>query len=116
METFAKKLEALRKGKGLTQGELACDLRIAQASISNYETGATTPDIEILKRIADYFRVPVTYLFSDDKFSFYTNENNGGNSGYMVNSTFCAASEKLIEFYELLLKEKDKEIASLKKT
>jgi len=114
MESFAKKIIELRKLKGISQEELACDLSISQSTVSNYESGATTPDTEILKKIADYFKVPVSYLFSDEKFTFSTDTNNGGNSGYMVNSTLNIMSEKLIELYELRLKEKDEQISLLK--
>ncbi|GHV60008.1 hypothetical protein FACS1894182_14790 [Bacteroidia bacterium] len=68
----------------------------------------------ILTKIADYFKVPVTYFFSDDKNVFHTNENNGGNIGYMINSTFNAMSEKLIELYEHRIKELENEITRLK--
>ncbi|MDR0830540.1 MAG: helix-turn-helix transcriptional regulator [Prevotellaceae bacterium] len=114
MEYFGKKLAELRKQKGISQDDLATDLNVSQSSISNYEAGNTTPDTETLKKIADYFQVPVSYLFSDDKFIFNTEKNEGGNSGYMVNSTFYAVSEKLITMLELRLAEKDELIAYLK--
>ena len=114
MESFAKKIIELRKLKGISQEEMACDLQISQSTVSNYESGVTNPDTEILKKIADYFQVPVSYLFSDEKFVFETHENNGGNSGYMVNSTLNIMSEKLIELYEMRLKEKEEEIVFLK--
>ena len=113
MEIFAKKLSELRKQKGISQEQLACDLNISQSSVSNYESGMTKPDSEILKRISDYFQIPISYFFSDDNLNFYTNENNGGNSGYMVNSTLNVMSEKLIELYERIIQEKDLKIASL---
>ena len=115
MELFGRKLSELRKQKGLSQEQLACDLNISQSSISNYETGSTSPDSEILKRISDYFQIPISYLFSDDKLNFYTNENNGGNSGYMINSTLNTVSEKLIELYERIIREKEETIALLEK-
>jgi len=59
MESFGKKLTELRKQKGISQEELACDLKISQSSISNYESGSTNPDSEILKRISDYFQINV---------------------------------------------------------
>ena len=93
---------------------MACDLNISQSSISNYESGSTSPDSEILKRISDYFQIPISYLFSDDKLNFYNN-NNSGNSGYMINSTLNIVSEKLIELYERVIREKNEQIAVLEK-
>ena len=113
METFAKKFSELRKQKGLSQEELATDLNISQSSVSNYESGVTKPDTDILQKIAEYFKVPIAYFFSDEKTIFYTNENNGGNIGNFNNSTFNILSEKLIELYEKRIKDLEKEIQRL---
>ena len=115
METFGKKLSELRKQKGLSQEQLATDLNISQSSISNYEAGSTKPDTDILQKIAEYFKVPVAYFFSDEKTIFYTNENNGGNIGNFNSYTFNVISEKLIELYEKRIKDMEEEIQSLKK-
>ena len=115
MESFGRKLSELRKQKGLSQEQLAYDLNISQSSISNYELGSTNPDSEILKRISDYFQIPISYLFSDDNLNFYTNENKSGNSGYMINSTLNIVSEKLIELYERIIRDKNEQIALLER-
>jgi len=116
METFGKKLSELRKTKGLSQEQLAIDLNISQSSISNYESGITKPDTDILQKIAEYFCVPVAYFFSDEKTIFYTNENNGGNIGnFNNNTTFNIISEKLIELYERRIKDLEGEIERLKR-
>jgi transcriptional regulator with XRE-family HTH domain len=114
METFGKKLIELRKQKGMSQEQLAYDLNISQSSVSNYESGTTNPDMETLKMIADYFQVPITYFFSDEKIVFQSNENHGGNIGYMINSTFNYMSEKLIELYESKIKLLETESQHLK--
>jgi len=114
METFAKKLSELRKQKGLSQEELATDLNISQSSVSNYESGVTKPDTDILQKIAEYFKVPVAYFFSDEKTIFFTNENNGGNIGNFNNSTFNTISEKMIALYEKRIKDLEEEIQRLK--
>jgi len=115
METFGKKLSELRKQMGLSQEQLAIDLNISQSSISNYESGVTKPDTDILQKMAEYFKVPVAYFFSDEKTIFYTNENNGGNIGNFNNSTFNIVSEKLIELYERRIKDLEEEIQNLKR-
>ena len=115
MEDFGKKLADLRKQKGISQEQLASDLNISQSSISNYESGLTKPDTEILKKICDYFNVPITYMFSDEKIIFHTVENHNGNSGYMINSTLNTYTDKIIELYELRLKEKEELVSFLKK-
>jgi transcriptional regulator with XRE-family HTH domain len=114
METFGKKLSELRKQKGLSQEQLATDLNISQSSVSNYESGTTKPDTDILQKIAEYFRVPITYFFSDENTIFYTNENNGGNIGNFNYSTFNVLSEKLIELYEMRINDLKEEIRRMK--
>ena len=62
MDTFADKLKLLRKGKALSQSELALKLGISKSAVSMYEQGKREPDFEILKRIADTFQVNSDYL------------------------------------------------------
>ncbi|MDR2461672.1 MAG: helix-turn-helix domain-containing protein [Mycoplasmataceae bacterium] len=113
METFGKKLSELRKQKGLSQEQLALDLNISQSSVSNYESGATKPDTDILQKIAEYFKIPIAHFFSDEKTIFYTNENNGGNIGNFSNNIFNTVSEKLIELYEWRIKDLEDKIQKM---
>lgn len=59
---FSDKLKELRKNKGMYQKDLADALSISKGAIAMWETGKRTPDIEMLKRIAEYFQVSVDYL------------------------------------------------------
>lgn len=56
------KIKTLRKGRRLTQEELAEKLGITRATVSNYEVGRRAPHINELKRIADFFGVGVDYF------------------------------------------------------
>ncbi|GHT56338.1 hypothetical protein FACS189446_8430 [Bacteroidia bacterium] len=107
---MGEKLLNLRKQKGLTQEQLACDLKVSSSTISNYELGLTKPDIDVLCKISDYFHIPIQNLVSDEQYTFFNYENSGGNNGYIN----VYLPEKLIEQYELRLKEKDEQIALLK--
>ena len=99
MEDFRKQLEALRKQNRLSQDQLATDLKMSQSSISNYESGTTTPNLFVLKKIADYFKVPVIYFFTDVK---------------EENKTSANAFEKLIELYERRMNELEENNKQLK--
>lgn len=59
---FKERFKELRELKGLTQSQLAKELNIGRTSISNYELGTRTPDIDILVSIANYFNVTTDYL------------------------------------------------------
>lgn len=52
-------LKALRNERKLTQEKVAKDNNIGRASYNRYELGATDPDIETLKRLADYFHTTI---------------------------------------------------------
>ena len=55
-------LKLLRKEIGVSQQTLADALGISQQSINNYENKTIEPDIELLKRMADYFNTTIDYI------------------------------------------------------
>ena len=64
---FNKKLQELRKQKGLTQEELSEKLYVSRTAISKWESGRGYPNIESLKAIAKLFSVTVDELLSTDE-------------------------------------------------
>jgi transcriptional regulator with XRE-family HTH domain len=64
---FHKKLQELRKQKGLTQEELAAALFVSRTAVSKWESGRGYPNIESLKAIAKLFGVTVDRLLSGDE-------------------------------------------------
>ena len=55
-------LPLLRKERGITQEDLAKKLFITRQAISRWETGETTPGIDMTKLIARELDVPITDL------------------------------------------------------
>jgi len=55
-------LKKLRKKYNLSQQKLADILLVSQQSIYKYENGITSPDIETLMRMADFFDTSIDYL------------------------------------------------------
>ncbi|NCB51777.1 MAG: XRE family transcriptional regulator [Clostridia bacterium] len=55
MNTVSKNIRRLRKRDGLTQDALAEKLHVTRQAVSNWETGRTQPDIDMLSEIADAF-------------------------------------------------------------
>lgn len=64
---FHKKLQELRKRKGLTQEELAQALYVSRTAISKWESGRGYPNIESLKAIASFFSVTIDELLSGEE-------------------------------------------------
>ena len=55
-------IKRLRQDKNMNQEQLAEQLHVTRQAVSNWETGKTQPDIEMLTKIAEYFEVSVEYL------------------------------------------------------
>lgn len=55
-------LKQLREENGLVQKELAAVLHVSNGTISNYESGIHSPNLDTLCAIADYYGVSVDYL------------------------------------------------------
>ena len=58
-----KRLKAARVLKGLTQLQLAEKVGTKEIGISRIETGRSTPDVEMKRRIADVLQKPAFELF-----------------------------------------------------
>ena len=71
-----KVLRTLREKKDLTQAKLSEELGVHREMISMIERGVRKPNIVLLKKISDYFKVPV--------------------------STFCKVDEEMKKLLELL--------------
>ena len=72
---FNEKLQELRKGRGLTQEELAEKLFVSRTAISKWESGRGYPSIDSLKQIAHFFSVTIDDLIcSDEMISVAENE------------------------------------------
>lgn len=61
-DNLGKKLKALRKGRGLTQQQLAEKMDISRATISNYEVGRRSPHLSELRRFADFYGVSLDFF------------------------------------------------------
>ncbi len=59
---FHNKLYNLRKQKGLSQEELANRLNVSRQTISKWEVGDSTPDMEKLIAISDMFEISLDEL------------------------------------------------------
>ena len=62
---FNNKLYTLRKQKGYSQEELANRLNVSRQTISKWEVGDSTPDMEKLVAISDLFGITLDELVLD---------------------------------------------------
>ena len=59
---FSEKLITLRKGRDLTQEQLAGQLNVSRQSISKWESGQVIPEVEKIIELSKVFNVTLDYL------------------------------------------------------
>ncbi len=59
---ITERIHQLRKEKGISQEELACQLGVSRQAISKWESGQSMPDIEKIILLSEYFEVTTDYL------------------------------------------------------
>ena len=64
---FSEKLSILRKARGLTQEQLAEKLDVSRQSVSNWESGQATPDLEKIVALSTVFNVTTDYLLKSSE-------------------------------------------------
>lgn len=71
MSKLEERLKSLREESKYSQREVAEKLGISTSAYGYYEQGKTTPDTEMLLKLANLFQVTTDYLLgrSDEKYS-----------------------------------------------
>lgn len=60
--SFGENLQKLRKGKNISQENLAEELKVSRQTIGKWENGTTYPETECLIQISDFFGVSIDTL------------------------------------------------------
>ena len=55
-------LKELREERGMKQAQIAIILGVKQNTYSNWENGTRNPSLEMLVKIADYYKTSTDYL------------------------------------------------------
>ena len=63
---FGENLKSIRIQRGYTQERLAKALSTSQASITAWERGTREPDFRTIKRLAEFFNVPMSALLPSE--------------------------------------------------
>ena len=64
---LSKKIYELRKAHGMSQEQLAEKLNVSRQSISKWESGESSPEIERLIELSDVFDVSTDYLLKSSE-------------------------------------------------
>ena len=73
---FHEKIQELRKGKGLTQEELAQALYVSRTAVSKWESGRGYPNIDSLKALSEFYSVSIDELLSSEEVLTIAEEEN----------------------------------------
>ena len=65
--TIGEKIYELRTRSNLSQGDLANELNVSRQSISKWENGNSTPDLEKIIRLAEIFNVSLDELIRNEE-------------------------------------------------
>lgn len=68
-DMFCNRLKDLREEAKISQSYLAKQLYVSQQTVAKWELNKTTPNPDMLIKIADYFDVTVDYLIGRNEFS-----------------------------------------------
>lgn len=64
--TLGEKIQMLRSKEGLSQEQLAERLTVSRQSVSKWELGQSTPDLDYVVQLSDIFNVSLDYLVKDN--------------------------------------------------
>ena len=62
-------LKMIRKQRNLNQLKVALDLNISREALSHYENGKRSPDVDMLRRLSEYFNVSIDFLVNGKEFN-----------------------------------------------
>lgn len=60
--TFQERLITLRKQQGLSQEQLGYELGVTRQTVSKWELGVTTPEMDKLIQLNDFFHISIDEL------------------------------------------------------
>lgn len=61
-------LKLIRRQKKYSQLKVALDLNLSREALSHYENGKRSPDIEMLRKMSQYFGVSIDFLINGHEF------------------------------------------------
>ena len=63
---IGEQINNLRKKHGLSQDDFANLFNVSRQTISNWENGKSYPDLEMIIKVSDYFKISIDELLKND--------------------------------------------------
>ncbi len=117
MTTIGDRIRKLREDKNISQEKIALELELTQSNYGRLEKDDRRLTVPKLIKISEVLQVSISSLFNEQTSKVIHQHNNENPSAYNVENLFQnnkETTDKLIEQYELRIKEKDEMISILK--
>jgi transcriptional regulator with XRE-family HTH domain len=88
-------------------------LGIAKNTLNDYLTGRTSMTVEMVQKIADFFKVPISYFFEDTPKGNITPKGGEGSAMAVYGHASTGDTQKEVEHLKQLLEEKERLIQVL---
>lgn len=99
-------IKMCRVSAGMKQSELAKMLTVGQATVSNWETGATEPDFESLRKMAEILNCSIDELLGAEKTP--TVKNDGERTMLDITALSPENRDRLEDYLHLLVDSQNK--------
>lgn len=96
MSDYGKKIQSLRKEKGITQSELGEMLNVSSQAVSKWENGLAEPDLETIKKMCKYFAITVDSFLAVNEEESETQEIETPVQNQVMPSYVCSKCGKLL--------------------
>lgn len=63
---LSEKITELRKKVGLSQEEFGAEIGVSRQAVSKWEMSQTTPDLNKIVKMSEFFEVPIDFLLKDE--------------------------------------------------
>nr|DAK92460.1 MAG TPA: Repressor protein CI [Caudoviricetes sp.] len=100
------RIKEIRLVNNMKQADLADKLNVTQATVSGWESGRRTPDLETVRRIAELFDCSIDELLGNEKAP--TVEQNGERSMLDITALSPENRDRLEDYLHLLLDSQNK--------
>lgn len=100
---FNEKLVMLRKQNNLSQEQLAEQLNVARQTVSKWELGETTPEMDKLIKMSEIFKISLDELMKEETQGETVNDPNNTNSQKLAGMTIKILKEIGIFFIIIVI-------------
>ena len=103
--TLSEKITSLRTAHNMSQGDLAEKLNVSRQSVSKWETGASTPDLEKLIAMSELFHITLDELAKGSSDNSSNDIYNNSQIIYMqapADNTGASSTQRMVGFILLI--------------